>query len=78
MTDVAAPAPKRSRLSSRKLWLAVGVEATATWLLKDKSIGEATWLVVTTTVLWGYMAGNVGQTAAESLAKVLQAITGRT
>lgn len=60
---------------SRKLWFCVLLVTLATALLWFSRVGEETWLAVATASVWAYVAGNVGSAAAESLAKILAAIS---
>lgn len=76
-TTTAGDARSPARWASRKLWLCLLLLITATGLLWAGRIGEASWLATASTVAWAYIAGNVGQTAADGLAKVLSAVTGR-
>lgn len=78
MTEaVAAEDVQRSpRWASRKLWFCASLLALATWLLWQGKLGEASWLSVAGTTAWAYISGNVGQVAADSLAKIVAAFRG--
>lgn len=62
------------RFASRKLWVCLILLALSTALLMVGKIGEASWLSIAGTIAWAYITGNVGQTAASSLADVLAAM----
>lgn len=72
--NITIDVERRGAWRSRKLWFCLLTEATATVLLYLGLIKEPSWLVVTTTCLWAYIAGNVGTTASDALAKILAAL----
>lgn len=61
------------RYTSRKLVVAVGLVALATWLLLSHSIDQAMWWNVVQLALGGYLVANVGQKAVEAIAGAVKA-----
>lgn len=55
------------RFMSRKFWMAAGCELIGTGLLIGKLITAEHWIALTQFLVAAYMAGNVGDTAAERM-----------